>query len=198
MKLNTLTNALSEAFWYVSAKKQGHVIYTRNEAILVAPTCTDDTFPEGTTNAVLTYLHSRSPLSACPITLVHHNDIPVVLEKSGTALWARIELPGLFLVTRGCTIDCVLDQLRSLLTQLLVGSQTQIETMSFQPVYDTSVVWELIREFNSNRIAEQIGIDAQQLSQIMTGTAYACPEQTKRLEISLRKFGKQLMQVSLR
>lgn len=197
MKLNTLNSTLYEASWYATTEHQGHVVYARNEAIFVAPTGTDDTFPEGTTNAVLAYLHSRSPLPACPTTLAYHNDIPVVFEKNGTALWARIELPGLFLVTCGCSTDCILDRLRSILTHMVVGNQAQSETVSFRPVYDTSAVWELIQELKSIRIAEQTGIDAQQLSQIMTGTAYACPEQTKRLETSLRKLGRQLMQMSI-
>lgn len=196
MKLSVIAITLLDEAWHVSTECQGHTAYTKNKALFVMPTPNGDILPEGTTNAVLKHLCQRAQPECWLTALTSTETIPVIFERNATTLWARIELPGLLLITRGCTADCLTERLRVLLTSLMASSQYRVE-MQFRPAYDTSVVWELMQSFKTSRIAEQAGIDFQLLSQIMAGTAHTCPEQTKRLEASLRKLGKQLMQVAL-
>ena len=198
MKLSVLTTTLYEENWNITADYQAHIAYMKEKALCVMPTPSSDILPDGTANAALKYLYQRTQLHCWLTSVIGVESVPVIFEKSATALWARVELPGLLLVTRGCTSTCITEQLRVLLTSLIASRQHQVEPLNFQPAYDTSTVWELMQAFKTNRIAEQTGIDSQLLGRIMAGTAHPCPEQTKQLETSLRQLGKQLMQVSLR
>lgn len=196
MKLNMLPDLLSEADWRVTTSQLGHYGYTRNTADFVMPIPGAETFPDGTADAVLKYIHSRPNAGCWQTALLHSGPIPVVFEKSETILWARVELPNLLLVTRGCTADCIMAQVRTLLAGIADDHQN-LDALRFQPAYETSVVWELLRELKATRLAEQIGINTQLLSQTISGTTHLCPEQAAQLQKALHKLGRQLSRVSI-
>ena len=197
MNLSVLTATLHEEIWNVTDERQAHTTYAKEAALFVMPIPIDDVLPDGTTNAVLTYLYQRAQPQHWLTSIASLETITIIFEKSPTALWARVELPGLLLITRGCTASCIAERLRYLMAELAASHERSIETLDFQYVYDISTVCELIQAFKPGQMAEQTGIDLQLLSRIMTGVAHPCIQQTKQLETSLRRLGKQLMQLSL-
>ncbi len=198
MNLNTFPGLLGKADWCATTSQLGHYAYMRDEAAFVMPVPGPESLPDATTDVVLRYLHSR-PRPACWKTaLLHAGPIPVVFEKSETTLWARVEGPNFLLVTRGCTTECIMGQVRALLADLVRDHQdAAADALNFQPAYETSVAWDLLREFKASRLAEQTGIDTQLLSQTMSGTTHLGPEQAAQLQKTLRELGKQLSRISI-
>jgi len=196
MKLNMFPDLLSKADWCITTGQRGHYAFTRDQSAFVMPMPGDETFPDGTTNAVLKHIYSNPRPGCWQTALLHSGPIPIIFEKSENVLWARVELPNLLLVTRGCTPDCIIEQVRSLLADIINDHQT-LDTLHFQPVYETSVVWELLQELKTSRLAEQIGIDSHLLSQTMSGTAHLCPKQAAQLQKALNELGRQLSRISI-
>lgn len=205
MKLTVLGNLLLDEGWQIVNNQLGHnLLMHRSMAggiAYITPTASAERIPHGTLNAIIRGMHQKKSAVHWLSSLPTETTAPVILEKQGKLLWARLELPGLLVATRGCTVDCVLNQIRTLLLGFAGSSERSyrvaIESMVFQPVYDTSAVWELIKQLKTNHIADEAGMDLDLVGRFMTGASYPCVEQASRLESSIRELGRQLMQVSI-
>lgn len=200
-----LTKLLQEKGWQITQKCQGHYVLAnalRPQAIrFITPTVGSELIPTGTLNAALRVMHGREKTGSLSSFVHQSKAVTVILEKQADGLWGRIDIPGLMAVTRGCTADCVVNSLRKLLTEFALDeghSCAALASMAFSSVYDTTVVWNLIRQLKATHLAEQIGVDMDVVGQFMTGNTHPCSETATRLEESIRELGRQLMRVSIR
>ncbi|RYC71485.1 MULTISPECIES: hypothetical protein [Spirosoma] len=206
MKLTILTKLLLEEGWQTSHSQHAHTLFMYSHKSgspsLLIPFGSSEQVPIGTFNAILRSARQKKRHENWLSFLLTTHTARVVLEKQDDMLWGRIELPGLLIATRGCSVDCVRDTLRSLLLsqvdQYDSSYRKAIDSMHFNPVYDTTAVWELIKQLKANHIADETGLDIDLLGSFMTGASFPCPDQATRLERSIRELGRQLMQVSIR
>jgi len=200
-----LTKLLQEKGWQVTQKCQGHYVLVnalRPQAIqFITPTVGSESIPTGTLEAILRSAHSRGKAENWPSFIRQNKAITVILEKQADGLWGRIEIPGLMIVTRGCTVSCVTKSLRTLLNELALRESTAccpaIESVSFVSVYDTTAVWSLVKQLKATHIADEAGVDMELIGRFMTGTMHPCSEMATRLEKSIHELGRQLMRVSI-
>lgn len=206
MKISVLNKLLREKGWQIIQQHESH--YSLGHAVksqvpcFIIPASSTEQVPIGTLNAILR--------SAGKTGINHHwtssirqlNELSVVLEKHGKFIWGRIEVAGLLAATRGSSIDEVIDTLRTLLINCASDENTcyrsLFESIIFEPVYDTTAVWDLFRQVKANHIAGNAGIDIESISRFMAGSTFPSVEQAERLEASIRALGRQLMQVSIR
>lgn len=200
-----LTKLLQEKGWQITQKCQGHYVLanaSRPQAVqFITPTVGSDPMPTGTLNAALRMTHGREKAGSLSSYIRQCRTITVILEKQADGLWGRIDIPGLMAVTRGCTADCVVNSLHRLLSEFAVGEglpSADIASISFTSVYDTTVVWNLIKQLKATHLAEQIGVDMDVVGQFMMGNTHPCSETATRLEESIHELGRQLMRVSIR
>lgn len=208
MDIVILSELVQERGWQISKKRHGHHLLEHTlksqTASLIIPTCSSEQVPAGTLNAILRLAHDRKTTHLYHWTsfVKDTKNIDVILEKQADGLWGRIEIFGLLIATRGCTVDCVTNSLRTLLIEFAVEETPSccpaIASVPFVPVYDTTAVWTIIKQLKATYIAEQVGIDTELIGQFMTGNTHPCSELATRLERSIHELGRQLMQVSIR
>lgn len=206
MKLTVLEKLLLDEGWQVDNDHAGHHLFVNSSRlgtnVFITPVINSEEIPAGTHNAVLQNAYQRRSNANWLQSLIEARNVCVIMEKQAALLWARIELPGLLVVTRGCDVDCALNLLRSLLLAFTKNQgdayRTAIESIIFTPVYDTTIMWELLKQLRTSNMAEEIGVDSDLLGRFMTGTSYPGLEQAERLEKSIRKLGRQLMEMSIR
>lgn len=200
-----LNKLLQEKGWQITRKCQDHYILanaSRPQAVqFIIPTVGSEPMPTGTLNAALRMTHGREKAGDLSSYIRQSETITVILEKQADGLWGRIDIPGLMVVTRGCTADCIMNSLRGLLAEYAVDeglSSAAIASMSFVSVYDTTVVWNLVKQLKATHLAEQIGVDMDLVGQFMMGNTHPGSETATRLEKSIHELGRQLMRVSIR
>ncbi|MBC3787422.1 hypothetical protein [Spirosoma utsteinense] len=206
MDIVVLTELLHDKGWQSSARDNKHYLLKAidkpRSASFIVPACASELIPPGTLNAILQLAYARKETHTWASFVKNTKNIAVILEKQSDRLWGRIELPGLLLVTQGCTEDCISNVLRSLLIDFLIDEafpySAEVSSLPFLPLYDTTAVWNLIKQLKAAHIAEEIGVDMELVGQFMTGTTYPCPEVASRLEKSIQDLGRQLMEISIR
>ncbi|GAB3894904.1 type II toxin-antitoxin system HicA family toxin [Spirosoma agri] len=207
MKLSVLTKLLREKGWEVVQKHKSYSLFghsIRNQAACyIIPATGSDQLPIGTLNAILRAAGNKSGSSSHWTTQLRYTKaVNVIIEKQGKSIWGRIEIPGLLATTRGRTVDEVISLLRSVLIGCASDEYTcyksTLDSIIFQPLYDTTAVWDLFKQMKANHIAGNAGIDMESINQFMTGSTFPSVEQAERLEASIHELGRQLMQVSIR
>lgn len=206
MNTALLNRLLQEKGWQFTWKCQGHYVFSnvsRPQAVqFITPAIGSEPIPAGTLNVVLRLAHSKEKAENWPSFIRQAKKISVVLEKqTDGGIWGRIDIPGLMIVTRGCTADCVTDSLRTLLIEFAVEEApsccSALISLPFVSVYDTTAVWSLVKQLKTTHIADQVGIDMELIGQFMTGNTHPCSEVATRIERSIHELGRQLMRVSI-
>ncbi|QIP16407.1 hypothetical protein G8759_29070 [Spirosoma aureum] len=206
MKISALNRLLQEKGWEVIQKHQTHSLLghsTRNHATcFIIPATGLEQVPTGTLNATVRAAHKSGGTSHWTTVLRHTKAFNVILEKQGKSIWGRIETPCLLAATRGNSVENVINTLRTVLidcaTDENVCYRSTFESIIFEPVYDTTAVWDLFKQLKANHIAGHAGIDMESINRFMTGSRFPSVEQAERLEASIHELGRQLLQVSIR
>lgn len=201
-----LTELLQDKGWLINIEYQEHQLFKHinklRTASFVIPVGNSEVIPPGTLNALLQVAHARRETQSWTSYLKNTKHINVILEKQNDGLWGRVEIPGLLIVTRGCSSDCVTNVLKALLMEYVLEEAFQhsstVASLPFLHLYDTTAVWNLVKQLKASHISEQIGIDMELIGQFMTGNTHPCAETASRLEKSIQDLGRQLMEVSIR
>lgn len=205
MNIVSVNALLQRQEWQVIPADQKHNLlrrFNKQEVTYIILPAHGAQVPAGTLDAILRSTYEMGEINGWMMSVYRTKAINVILEKQSHALWGRIALPGMLVATYGPDVDAVTTGLRTLLGSLAEresphGSRV-VEAAQFTPVYDLTVVWDLIRQARTGNIAQEAGIDTELLGQFMAGSTFPCGEQAARLEASVRRLGEQLMRVAIR
>jgi predicted RNase H-like HicB family nuclease len=132
--------------------------------------------------------------------------IPIILERSDDAFYARIADIGNFLpVTYGNTIAEVEQNMRELITDYLDNEgkddaawyNINAQTIEFTYSYDVQAFFEAFSALKITEIARLAGLNASLLRQYATGAKHPSQTQAKRIEYAIHTLGEQLTKVSV-
>ncbi|WP_338870964.1 type II toxin-antitoxin system HicA family toxin [Spirosoma sp. SC4-14] len=206
MKTTVLSGLLQEKGWRIVEQHTHHCLFghsIKNHAVsFIIPVASTENIPNGTLNAVLRSISKVGSNSHWTTSITQSKSHNVVLEKQGKSIWGRLETQSLLATTRGCSVEDVMARLKLLLIDTATDGhicyRSIFESIVFEPVYDTTAVWDLFRQLKANQIAGDAGIDMESISRFMSGATFPSVEQAARLEASIHALGRQLMQLSIR
>lgn len=206
MKIHVLAKLWQEQGYEVASQYGNHRLFRpalgQSGPYLMAPLRAPANVPIGILQTTL------RPAPKGPIqpnwvsTLLQTPTLTIILEKQGTYVWGRIDVPGLVAVTCGPSADDVTRSFQRLLPEFAqsggssVGS-TWTDKLTFVYAHDVTAIGELFKQVKVNQLAGLAGIDWEQMNQYMTGRSHPDTNQAKQLEAGLRELGQQLLQFEL-
>jgi predicted RNase H-like HicB family nuclease len=134
------------------------------------------------------------------------NPIPVIIERSDKAFYARIADIGNFLpVTYGDTIAETEENMRELITDYLANEgkndaawqNMHPQSIEFTYTYDVQAFFEVFPALKITEIAHLAGLNTSLLRQYASGAKYPSQAQAQRIEQAIHTLGEQLAKVSV-
>lgn len=206
MKTTVLSRLLQEKGWRIVQQQNYHCQFghsIKNHAVsFIIPITSTEQIPDGTLNAILRSISKIGSSSHWTTSITQSKSHNVILEKQGKFIWGRVETQSLLAATRGYSVEDVISKLKLTLADCATNDdvcfRSLFESIAFEPVYDTTAVWDLFRQLKAHQIAGDAGIDMESINRFMSGTTFPSVEQAARLEASIHALGRQLMQLSIR
>jgi predicted RNase H-like HicB family nuclease len=132
------------------------------------------------------------------------NPIPITLERSEGAFYARIaDIGDFMLVTYGETIAEIEINMRELIIDYLENEgkndvawrNIDAQTLQFIYNYDVQAFFEAFNALKITEVAQLSGLNASLLRQYAAGVKHPSEAQAKRIEQAVHILGHQLTQV---